>query len=200
VDITTLKAKLYEITAQYFQGANVVWGRTKKVKPRPALVILSTGPVNRPLQPIMEAIDGVPCGFYPSTVTWDVNLFTNGKPVPAGQAMTVPYDNTVVNDLLDFVNYINSPYVTDWCTNNDISIMDSGEIRDLTELINDTSWSYRGLVVFNVDFTQAAIGAAGILTEDGIWEPTASGGGSPELAAEATGYFESVEIKEGENT
>lgn len=208
-----LRENLRLLVEQYFTAATVVYGEVDMVKPQTPLVTLKTGSVSRPLQPIMEEIDGVPTGFYPSRTVLEVNLFTKGKPISVPEGITAPLENTAVNDLLEFANFANSPHTIDWCCARDIAIMQKGDVLDVSALLNNSKWEYRAMIEFDVDFLQIAIGAAGILAESSIvydpehpndpisivptWDgPTPSGGGSAALAAEETGYFEAVEIIE----
>lgn len=211
--LNELQEYLLDIASAYFTGATVVWAQEKVVKPKPALVTLRTGNVSRPLQPITEVIDGVPCGYYPSRVTLEVNVFTKGRKYKPVEGKTAAQENTAVNDLVDFVNYLNSPYMIDECYILDIAITPMGAVSDASTLINDATWDYRAMAEFSVDFMQIAVGATGILAESSIkhsenpedpedqpyikpeWSQTNSGGGSQELADETTGYFEEVEIE-----
>lgn len=215
-----LQKELYTLTIRYFQGASVVWAQSGLVKGKRPLVTLQTGTVTRPIQPIVETVNGVPRSQYPSRVIWEINLLTGGKP-EAGEfdkgTYTVPHVNTAVNDLLDFINYLNSPLVTGWCFKKDIAILSMNGVLDMTALLDDVEWEYRAMTELTVDFIQTAVGAAGILPEipsEGSgsdegendskpenppdWTQTASGGGSQELAEEITGWFEEVETEQEE--
>lgn len=205
MNLKDLRENLRLLTEEYFAAANVVYGETNMVKPKKALVTLKTGSVSRTLQPITEVIDGVPVGCYPSRTVLEVNLFTKGAQVPVETEQTIPMENTAVNDLVEFVNFVGSPYATDWCCEKDIAITPKGGVLDVTALLNSSKWEYRAMVEFDVDFVQASVGASGILAESSIvypaivpeWNgPSPSGGGTSELAAEETGYFEAVEIEQ----
>lgn len=209
--LNELREHLYDLTADYFAGATVIWAQEKIVKPKPSLVTLQLGNISRPVQPIAGFVDGVPCGYYPSRVPFEVNLYTKGAAVSVLGKKIAAAQNTAVNDLLDFVNYLNSAFVANWCHNLDIDILGAGLINDVSNYINDTRWEYRAMVEFSVGFTQIAVGATGILLESSVkevpeqpeethivpeWQPTASGGGYHKLATESIGYFEKVEIKD----
>lgn len=218
--LNELKEHLYDIVAGYFVGATVVWVREKVVKPAPNFVTLSMGNVSRPVRPVTEFIDGVSCGCYPSKVRFEVNLYTKGDGFSVPDKRILAAQNTAVNDMLDFVNYINSDFVTNICHELDIDISMNGTVNDVSDYINDVRWQYRAMVEFDIGFTQTAVGAAGILLESSIktgplqpgkpddikkpqsvhivpeWRQTSSGGGSSELAAETEGYFELVKIEE----
>lgn len=218
--LNELKEHLYDIVAGYFVGATVVWVREKVVKPAPNFVTLSIGNVSRPVRPVTEFIDGVPCGCYPSKARFEVNLYTKGDGFSMPGKRIVAAQNTAVNDMLDFVNYINSAFVTNICHELDIDISMNGTVNDVSDYINDVRWQYRAMVEFDIGFTQTAVGAAGILSESSIktetvqpgrpgdmqkpqdvhvvpeWQQTSSGGGSNELAAKDDGYFELVRTEE----
>lgn len=209
--LNELGEHLYDLTADYFAGATVIWAQEKIVKPKPSLVTLRLGNVSRPTLPIAGFVDGTPCGYYPSKVPFEVNLYTKGAPFSVQGKKIAAAQNRAVNDLLDFVNYVNSAFVANWCHNLDIDIAVNGTVNDVSAYINDVRWEYRAMVEFSVAFTQAAVGATGILLESSVkevpeqprethivpeWQPTASGGGYHKLAMETIGYFEDVEIKE----
>jgi len=169
--IKELRNNLLDLIDGYFAGATVIWAQEKTVKPAPALVTLRMGNVSRPLRPIMQIVDGVPCGFYPSRVVLEVNLYTKGAAVAGGNGKTIARDNTAINDMLDFVNYLNSPFVTDWCYVHDIAITPNGDVTDVSAVVNDINWEYRAMAEFFVDFMQSAVGATGILDESSIKWP-----------------------------
>ncbi len=209
--LNELHKHLYDLTADYFAGATVIWAQEKIVKPKPFLVTLRLGNVSRPVQPISGVVDGTPCGYYPSKVPFEVNLYTKGAAFSVPGKMIAAAQNTAVNDLLDFVNYLNSAFVVNLCHNLDIDISINGTVNDVSDYINDTRWQYRAMAEFSVGFTQTAVGATGILLESSVkevperpeethivpeWQPTSSGGGYNKLAMETVGYFEDVEIKE----
>jgi hypothetical protein len=206
--VNRLKEKLYERSKAYWGGAEIVWGATEKVKPDTPLVVLRLGVINRPPQPITQMINGLVFSAYPSTTTLTVDLYTKGRLAEVGY-----YENSAENDLLDFVNYLDSISTIEWSDKNDISIQLMSGVQDLSEIINDSQWQYRAMCEFGVGFTQWAADYYGIFNEssiifgeDGIptdinrdnWQQTASGGGKQELADETTGSFEEItpEIEE----
>ena len=205
-----LKKKLYDLVKSYFEGATVTWGKVSgSVNPKAPAVILSTVSLQRPYQPIKQTVDGVPVHCYPSKTTLQVDLYTKGAALNGGGAgMTAAHENTAVDDLVDFVNFINSVRVDDWSGIHDVSIM-ANTVQDLTELVNDTTWDYRAMVELEIGFTQTAVGHGGIMWEGGAasgedgkplaeqpeFTPTPSGGRSQEIADQSTGWFEQVEIE-----
>lgn len=149
--INELKEILYNIVKEYFAEANVVWGKIGGVKMPDPLVVLTTGAVTRELFPVTDIINGEVMNYFPSSMTLEINYF----PEVASK------ENTAISELEDFLNYINSPYVIDLCANANIAINQEGATRDLTDLEYDTSWRYRAMAEFKVDFMQSALGYAG---------------------------------------
>jgi hypothetical protein len=205
-----VKSRLYSRISAYWSSATVKWGAAPGVKPLSPLVVLRMGAVTRPARPIAQlAADGSYVAAYPSETTLQVDLFTRGKLVTSSSGDY--YENTAVSDLLRFVNYLDSPATVDWLTKNDISLYLLGSVQDLSEVVNDTQWSYRAMCELGIGFTEWAAEYESILGDENIkfdedgnpmgicggnWAQTASGGGTKELAAETTGFFTEAKINE----
>ena len=162
-----LKKKLEALISEYFGGATVTWGKTKGVSPNVPQVVLIMGGISRHYHPINQSVGGVTVNSYPSRTTLQVDLYTKGEATNTAPGMMAAYENTAVNDITDFLNFINSEYVGDWCEINDVSIL-CNHVNDLTELINDTTWDYRAMVEMEIGFMQSAVGSTGIMYEDGV--------------------------------
>ncbi len=203
--LNQLKQAVYSHFSEYWSGAVVVWGAVNKVKPHAPLVVLRLGTVTRATQPITQMINGIVFSAYPSEVPLQIDLFTKGKTVSAPEGAYA--ENTAVNDLLDFVNYLDSMATIEWSNRNDVGVSLMGGVQDLSEVINDTRWQYRAMTEIRLAFTQWAAEYYGILNEANIifgsngvpvgidsanWHPTASGGGAIELARSKSGAFEEV--------
>ena len=187
-----LKDCLYDVVAKYFAKAEVIWSESNSAKPPLPFVRIKTGSVVPGTFPITDTEGGKLTNFYPSKTVLEVNLYTVGEDLGVGEEEGDRV-NTAVGDLLDFVSFINSPYVTDWTERLNITLMPTGPVRDVTALLNDTSHEYRAMVEISVEFLYESAGAAGVSPD---WKPSPSGGGSDELASKETGYFEKVAIKE----
>lgn len=162
-----LKQKLEELVSTYFAGITVVWGKTKAARSLSPLIVLTTGTVSRPYQPIKQMANDVPINYYPSNTTVQVDLYTKGAKTNHSAGIMAAMENTAVSDLTDFVNFLNSDYVDDWCGTHDISIL-TNQVQDLSQIINDVSWDYRAMVELEIGFTQAAIGHTGMMYESGM--------------------------------
>ncbi|GHU52684.1 hypothetical protein AGMMS49975_09000 [Clostridia bacterium] len=200
--INKLKETLYERFTAYWCGATVKWGNASGVKPNAPLVVLRTGTVTRPPQPITQMSNGIVFSAYPSIVPLQVDLFTRGR-----QSEQNYYENTAESDLLDFVNFLDSVSSIEWSAKHNISVALISGVQDLSEVINDSQWQYRAMCEFSVAFTGWSAEYHGILNEENIvfdesgvpidvtcdnWEQTASGGGNQSLANEKTGFFDEV--------
>ena len=161
-----LKDRLNSLVREYFGGAAVSWGKVKSVSPNVPQVVLNMGPVNRHYLPIIGHVSGVLTNGYPSKTTLQVDLYTKGAATSADPGVMAAYENTAVNDLTDFLNFIGSAYVDEWGDLHDISIL-CKQVNDLTELINDTTWDYRAMVELEIGFTQSAVGHTGTMREGG---------------------------------
>ena len=266
--VSDAKRLFQEITKQYFLGANVIFSsQSRAAKPQLGLVVLTPGAVRRPQYPNEYMVSGETVGSYASRLNITVDLFTHGAAVTdPDTGETVAYENTATDDMMSFVDYLNSRFVALWCQLNDVTILTEGDVTDLTGAVNDNNYEYRARLNIVFYFTQYAVGSAGVLGETSILYPvyereddpdyemnpsfapirldeegnpviatdpetgellytpdppfeypsplgdkpdigkdmkvepvfaeTSVGGGSEDLAAEATGYFTEAEVKE----
>ena len=143
------------LAEDYFGGYNVIFSNQSRVpKPGIPLVVLSVGPVKRPQAPInVDTDEGYIVGVYGTTFPITVDLFTNGTPVIDEDGQTVAYEDSSIDELTGFVDYINGPEGVDVCTANDVSLLVQNDIQNLTGLINDTNYEYRSRVDITVSFT-----------------------------------------------
>ena len=166
-----LKEKLYDLVATYFATldakGNIVWGKTKPVKPNSPMVSLSLAQVQRPYRPARQYVDGVIRDSYPSSTILRVDLFTKGAPTTDKPDVTAQNENTAVNDLSEFADFLNSVYVDHWCGNNGVSLR-ARTVQDLTAIGNETSWQYRALLEIDVGFVQNATGHTATGFEGGV--------------------------------
>ncbi len=236
----TAKELFRSLTKEYFAGANVVLAnQSRTAKQKVPLVVLTPGNVQRPQSANYTLVDDELIGHYLSRLSITVDLFTNGSPViDPDTGRTVSYEDSAVDDMLSFVDFLNSEHTVNWCHQNDVSILIDGDVQNLTGIVNDTSYEFRSRLTVLFYFTQKTVGASATLlesslqyptgekdpeTQDPIYSPTeqpetesksgpwgkedepivvpkfaptASGGGTEELAKEETGYFTEVELKE----
>lgn len=187
-----VKQLLYDIVAKYHSKAMVVWEKTKGVTPKPPYITLGYSDLNRSVFSLSDEEENQSCYNY--EFLFEVNLYTAGKKVKAGNK--VYYENTAMEDLEEFIRFLDSEEITDQLAQKNVTIICNLPIRDLSELIGDTKFNYRSMCEFTVSFVQAAAGRYGIA---GQGVPNPSGGGLTEFTEAETPVIETVEIKEGGN-
>lgn len=207
--LNQLKQAVFSHFSAYWGGATVAWSATNKVKPLAPLITLQLGTVTRTTQPITQMVNGIVFSAYPSEVPLQVDLFTKGNTVNTPEGSYA--ENTAVSDLLDFVNYLDSTATIEWSNQNNVGVSLMGGVQDLSEVINDSRWQYRAMSEIRLTFTQWAAEYNGVLNESSIifnkngvpigvnnanWQPTASGGGTEELARVKSGAFEETPINQ----
>lgn len=165
------------LTKSYFRGAVVTFTKQSRVaKPELPLVTISPGSVRRSLNPVYKEMGGDLVGFYESRVSMVIDLYTHGAPViHEVTKQVVAYENTALDDVLGFANFLGSEYVIEWCHRNDVSILIDGEASDITGLVNDNNYEYRARVTVMFYFTEEVVGHAGILGESSLHYPTEDG-------------------------
>ena len=171
--VNTARELFRQITKQYFASATVIFSnQSRAAKPKLGLVVLTPGPVKRPYLPNYRQIGDSMVGFYHSRLTITVDLFTHGAPVKdESTGKAVAYENTAMDDILSYADYLNSQFVTEWGSMNDVSVLLDGDAQDLTGIINDNNYEDRARVTVLFYFTQKAVGMAAVANEDSIRYP-----------------------------
>lgn len=189
--VRELKNALYEIIQGYFAGADVAWSEQNSVKSQNPLIRLKLSSVTRASYFINETINNAPTGYIASKTILTVDLFTHGKREVDEEGYSY-FENTAVDDMNDFVNYLSSPYIDEVCEMHNISIMPEGNVKD-TSAVLDNDYSFRAMQEFVVSFVQETKGYAGISRDN--WKPTPSGGGTEELANKELTTIDVVNIE-----
>jgi len=182
--VTELRDFVYDLTADYFKGAVVSWGEQNNVKPPKTFVRLKLDGTKRGIQTIEK--NGT--NYLEAHETLTVELFTHGR-----REGTPPiYVNTATEDLMDYINYLMSEHVAYKCYMRNISIVPDGDIRDSSSVI-DNDYAYRARTEIRIDYMTSYSGGAGISRPN--WKPTASGGGTEELADESVSDIDRERIE-----
>ena len=169
-----VKNHFRELTKMAFPGAKVIFSnQSRAAKTNLPLIVIDAGNVKRPLNPSYKMIDGELVGYYHSRVAITIDLFTHGLPVYDDESgQVVAYDDTALDDMLVFADFLGSYYVIDWCHRHDVSIVIDGEAQDLTGVVNDNNYAFRSRLNIMFYFTQYAIGYTATASEDSIKYPT----------------------------
>ena len=190
MNMESIESVIYDVTAEFFRGATVIWVEQVNTKPDLPYVTLKTGNINRTRFPVVDD-DGN--RFYPCNVLLEINLYTKGRAVTIAENVTGNYANTATSDLQDFFNYLDSDKIVDKLASQGMDISLEPPVRDLTNLQNDSKYRYRAMAEATVLFSQEANGSYGI---GGMDAPNASGGGSAEMTDTQIDVIEEVEITE----
>lgn len=184
-----VKDLLYELVARYHPGAMIVWSKTKGVTPKPPYITLGYSNLNRSAFRLDD--DEKEHRYYNYDFTFEINLYTVGRQVKTGGA--VYCENTAVEDLEEFIRFLDSDEITDELAEKNVTIVMNPPIRDVSELIGDTKFNYRSMCEFTVSYAGLADGRYGVSNSEA---PNPSGGGSEDFT-NADGYvIEDVIIQE----
>lgn len=172
--VSQAKELFRQLTKSYFAGATVTYTRqSRAAKSKAPLVTITPGNVKRSLHPAYKMQDGVQVGSYPSRISMTLDLFTNGAPVIDDETgKTVAYENTAMDDMLAFADFLGSQYAIEWCNRNDVSILIEGDVQDLTGIVNDNNYEFRSRMIVMFYFTQQTVGSTAVLSEESILYPT----------------------------
>ena len=184
MNLVEVKESLYDATARFFAGAAIIWTEQINTKPPVPYITLKTGGIRRDTFPIVDE-DGR--SVYQCGTTLEVNLYTNGKPMPSGKNQTGNFIDTATSDLSEFAIFLDSERMTDFFSKRGVGILLMPPVRNLTGLQNSTQYRYRAMAEFAVSYVEEADGQYGI---------NSSGGGTSDMAAATTDTIENVELIE----
>lgn len=188
--LSELKERMRELTKSYFPNSTVIFAnQSRSPKPEIPLIVLAFGNARRPLFPVIDIVDGHTTHNYATSIPVVIDLFTNGAPVVnPSTGKLVGYEDTAVDDMLAFADFINSDHTQDWNREHDIAILIDGEILNLTGLVNDNNYEYRARMNLLVYYTQTSVGRTAVLHEESILYPDGEGGytDTPPVETEST--------------
>lgn len=146
------------LTKEHFDSHIVIFAKqSRTAKPNIPLVTISPGNVRRHRAENELYNENVAEGYYLSRISLTIDLFTNGKPVYDEYGKEIGREDTAVDEMLLFENFLNSQYVTLWCNRNDVSIVIEGDTQNLTGIVNDTTYEFRSRLIVNLYFTQKTV-------------------------------------------
>lgn len=189
-----IKENIYSLVKEYFTGAEVYWMEERGVKSALPFVTLKLSSLLRSQFPITREENGELVKYYPSETTLEINLYTCGKSPPPIAGKVSARRNTALSDLSQFVSFIMSEYAISFMEENNLEIVPTGPVRDVTALLGGSQFEFRAMQEFSVTFVQEAREWAGIGVAEGSEWQQASGGGTEELAGIKTGWADAVEV------
>lgn len=171
--LSQAKENFRQLTKIFFQTAEVCFtNQSRMAKPSVPLITIATGPVHRSLFSSNENIAGATVASYPARVNVTVDLFTHGKEVVDDETgKVIGYEDSAVDDMLSFVDFLSSSYTVDWCRNKDMAVQLDGDVQNLTGIVNDTNYEYRSRISLWLFYTHRAIGYSAALKEDSVTFP-----------------------------
>ncbi len=176
--VSETKELFRSLTKLYFTDATVIFAKQSRTpKPQIPLVTLTFGNVNGHSSPNCSVVNGINVNHYQSRISIQVDLFTNGKSI-IDDGNVVAYENTAMDEMLSYMDFLKSDYVIEWCHNNDVAIAIDGDAQDLTGVINDTNYEFRSRLSVLFYFMRKETGFTDV------------------IEGSETGYFTQVEIKE----
>lgn len=159
------------LTAEYFSKAETVFAnQSRKAKPQIPLVTIKPGNVKRTAFSNNSLVGDTNISSYPSRIQYQIDLFTNGTPY-IEDGKTLYFENSAMDEIQSFVDFLNSEYTLMWCRKNDVSIAIEGDAQDLTGIVNDANYEFRSRISVLFYFTQTTVGSAAVFSEDSIKYP-----------------------------
>lgn len=166
------KRHIENITKKYFTGAVVGFsGQSANVKRSSPYVCITPGSPTRDRFPVQRMVNDRLVSYYQTRLPLQIDLYTNGAEGSPGADGFVSLEDTAVDDLTDFVDYLESLYVTHWCDRINASIIVNGPVQQLTGLVTDTDYQFRAMVELVFCYVHKAVGYTGIQGESSITYP-----------------------------
>lgn len=160
------------IIKKYFDSAEVGFAnRNHTPKANVPYVCITLGSPVRDLFPNIRLVEDRLVSYYQTKLPVQVDLYTHGEDEEPDETGYAVGEDTAVNDLTDFCDYLESQYVIQWCHRINAAISTNGSVQNLTELITDTDYEFRAMVEFDFCFVHKAVGHAGIQGEESIKHP-----------------------------
>lgn len=171
------KRHIENITKKYFTGAVVGFSnQSANVKRTSPYVCITPGSPTRDQFPVQRMVNDRMVSYYQTRLPLQIDLYTNGAEGSPGTDGFVTMEDTAVDDLTDFVDYLESLYVTHWCDRINASITVNGPVQQLTGLVTDTDYQFRAMVELVFCYVHKAVGYTGIQGESSIVYPGEPGG------------------------
>lgn len=196
MQLNELKKYQLEVVSQYFGARHVFFADQKMAKyPKPYITLKFHG-YKRNMNKITMFDESDQCNkdYWASKVDLTINLYSIGRNVsPAGR--TPVYENTTLEDMSDFILYLQSDTVADDIAEHNVSITDISNVEDLASLENEGStFQYRSMVKLSLSFTEVSYGKYGQNAIPSI--PNTSGGGTKEMVQDSD-IIETINITGG---
>ena len=176
MSLSKVKENVYDIVSGFFSSGTVIWDKQVATKPKLPYVTLKTGSVTKK---VFAVQDENLARWYECKTILEINVYTQGRKINIDDATISNYEDTSVDDLTDLVIYLESDEIQDVLAELNIDMSLKGDIRPLSNLMNDTKYRYRAMVEIELTWTEKTSGAYGMGQKEQL--PNYSGGGSNTL-------------------
>lgn len=182
--------KTRDYVATFFGDGHVFYANVKMAKyPEPYLTTRFLS-FTRPDQAIKEIDEeGWEHSYREIVGKVDLNLYTKGREVRRNSGV---YYNTALNDMQEFLNYLDSDEGQFEMMRNNMTILPTGNVQDLSALQNDSAFQFRSMVELEVHFIDDSFGDYGQNNSRTL--PNNSEGGSEDFIDMEPDLIESVDI------
>lgn len=196
MDISKLKESLQSVSEMFFGETNMAWvGETSESPPMP-LITLRLDTVNKATFPFEDGFneDGQFIEYYNADIMFEVKAYSKGYVESVKEGVITSPENTSMNDLQQFADFMASKGVTELLSKKNVQIVQEGPVRDTTVAKSGSRHEYSAMVEYRVSFILETVGEFGLPANIGKNTLLKS---LPQGAGEETGYFETVSNIEG---
>ena len=196
MDTKGLKEFLQSVSEMFFGETNMAWvGETSESPPLP-LVTLRLDTVSKATFPFDDGFneDGQFIEYYNAEIMFEVKAYSKGYVGSVEEGFIRSPENTSMNDLQQFADYMASKGVTELLSEKNVQIIQEGPVRDTTVAKSGSRHEYSAMVEYRVGFVLESVGEFGV--PDNIEKNTLLKS-LPQGAGEETGYFDTVSQIEG---
>lgn len=191
MQVTDLKKLLFSTCQKFFGTTNMIWVGETSGSPSLPLVTLRADSLNKATFPFDVGFDedGQFIEFYNADIMFEVKGYTQGYVGDKKEGWIQSAENTVLNDLRQFADYIASADITKQLDTVNVHMIQEGPVRDTSIAKSGSRQEYSAMVEYKVDFVLDSRDA-------GKLEKNTLTKSAPDI--EDTGYFETVNEIEGE--
>lgn len=196
MDVSGLKKLLFSTCEKFFGSTNIIWVKEVSESPPLPLIALRTDTLNKATFPFDEVFDedGQFIEYYNADIMFEVKAYSQGYVGEEGYEAIHTAENTLINDLQQFADYIASQGITEELGKVDVIMTQEGPVRDTTIVKSGSRYEYSAMVEYKVNFILEATDryAVSKVDKNTLLKESPAGIG------EETGYFDTVDEIEDE--
>lgn len=197
MDVKGLRDLLISVCERFFYGTPVVWAGEGSESPALPFVTLRTDTLNKATFPFDDGFneDEEYVEYYNADIMFEVKAYTRGQVGNVEFGVIQTADNTAINDLQQFADYILSQRMIEQLAMDNVQMSQEGPVRDTSIVKSGSKYEYSAMVEYKVNFVLESTGvyaASPVIEENSLIQTTPVG------IDEETGYFDTVNKIEGE--